>query len=925
METLTFLNTDIEGSTALLRRVGDQAYAEILADHHRIIRERLAVHGGQENGTAGDSFFAVFTSPRSCVHATIEMQEALSTFAWPHGEHVRVRMGIHTGEASENATGYVGYEVHRAARISAIGHGGQILLSSASAVLVEDSLPNEVTVKSLGAHRLKDLGRPETIFQIVSPTLDTDFPPLRSLDNPELPNNLPTSLNQFVGREAELAEVKTLTNDSRLVTLTGAGGSGKTRLALQAAAELLDSSGDGVWYVELAPVNDAELVPTAVMSAIQLGHESDLLPTEILQRALKEQNVLLLIDNCEHLVDAVAELLEILMKNCPRVRFIATSREPLGVSGEEVYRVRSLSVPTNDVTTAEELASSDAALLFELRAHSQDKTFTINDENAPLVASICRRLDGIPLAIELAAARLSSMSIDDLHKRLDQRFRLLTGGSRNALPRQQTLGAMVAWSYDLLNDNERAVLRRLTVFVGSFSLSAAEKVGSSEAIDEWDIPDILGSLVNKSLVIADRVGNSLRYRLLETIRQYAADQLLQVGGELEMLDARNRHAQHYLDLCEQIAPNLEGHGQAEGFFQLDMDRGNIESTFNHFSDNADTANEIFRLAWAISHYAAARSYREGIDYLEAALHLTKGHTSIVRARGELVYVHAKAMNSIMDGIRPTEIDAEFENVLEAARSLGDEYLEGRALAAKCSVWNHLSIDQKASWGFGQRALEIAQQQGDLFGAAQATSFLATATFDAEVQKQYHEEALILYRQVGAVFHTALVLFWIAFVINEQNENAWQRRVMLLEESLAIAEKIDATFHSDMCFSHLGLWKTVLGQWDDAETMNRRSLASSIRIGRTAPFMSWVALNFARISLENANYQRAVQLMAWTLKICPDVEQPVGYRWAAEERGFVKTITEVGRAQLGDVEFDALFASGQRMNLEQAIILCKQPS
>jgi predicted ATPase/class 3 adenylate cyclase len=548
METMTFLNTDIEGSTSLLRRVGDQVYATILEDHHRIIREQLAAHEGSEHGTAGDSFFAVFTSPSSCVNAVVAMQTALQSFPWPAGETVRVRMGIHTGEVSQNETGFVGYEVHRAARISAIGHGGQVLLSSSTASLVEDTLASGLSIKPLGSHRLKDLGRPEAISQLVFPGAEADFPALRSLDNPELPNNLPTSLNEFVGRESDLQEIRTLINEARLVTLTGAGGSGKTRLALQVAAGLLDASRDGIWFVELAPVNDPAQVPQAIISALSLSSDGDKSATDLIVTALKEQNAVFVIDNCEHLVESVADLLDVILRQCPKVRLLATSREPLGVSGEEVYRVRSLTVPESGVQSAEELLGADAATLFVQRGRSIDKSFQATDANASLIASICRRLDGIPLAIELAAARLSSMSIEDLHERLDQRFRLLTGGSRNALPRQQTLGAMVAWSYDLLNDNEKTVLRRLTVFVNGFDLRAAENVCSTETIDEFDIADILGSLVNKSLVIAERSENSLRYRLLETIRQYAADQLLQTGGESEMLEARMRHAHSCLPL-----------------------------------------------------------------------------------------------------------------------------------------------------------------------------------------------------------------------------------------------------------------------------------------------------------------------------------------------------------------------------------------
>ena len=405
-----------------------------------------------------------------------EIQRALSEFDWPDGEDVRVRVGIHTGEASEESTGLVGYEVHRAARIAAVGHGGQVLLSSATAVLVEDSLPSDVTLRNLGAHRLKDLGRPETIFQLVVTGLTSDFSPLRSLDNPELPNNLPASLGTFIGRVNELQEVRALIESSRLVTLTGAGGSGKTRLALQAAAEFLDGSGEGVWFVELAPVSDPDRTVDVIIESLQIRHEPGLAPTDNLLRVLRDQRSLIVLDNCEHLVDAVAKLVDSVLRSCPKIHLVVTSREPLGVDDEDVYRVRSLSLPVGDVESVADVVGSDSIELFVTRTRQHDKSFELSDSNVVLVASICRRLDGIPLAIQLAAARLSSMSVEDLHGRLDQRFRLLSGGSRSALPRQQTLSAMVAWSYDLLNEFEREVLRRLTVFVNGFDLHAAESV-----------------------------------------------------------------------------------------------------------------------------------------------------------------------------------------------------------------------------------------------------------------------------------------------------------------------------------------------------------------------------------------------------------------------------------------------------------------
>ena len=526
VETLTFLFTDIEGSTALLGRLGDDDYAQLLAGHHALVRSALAAYGGREVDTQGDAFFAVFSSPRGCVAAVLAMQRTLAAYAWPGGERVRVRMGIHCGEAARAATGVVGLEVHRAARVAAVAHGGQVLVSEAAAVLVRDGLPMGTALADLGVHRLKDLGRPERIFQLHAAGLPTEFPPLRSLGNPALPNNLPAQLSSFIGRDREVSEVRALVESSRLVTLTGAGGCGKTRLGLQVAAELLDGSGDGVWLAELAAVTDQDAVPAAISRALRLTGQPGRAPLEALLDALAPQDVLIVVDNCEHVIGGCAKTADAIVRRCPRVHLLATSREPLGVGGETLYRVPSLSLPGTGDPGSPARGSSDAVALFADRARANGLALDVDEQAGPLAVSVCRRLDGMPLAIELAAARLRSMSLSELHDRLDQRFRLLTGGSRTAPERQQTLRATVGWSYSLLTGTEQLLLARLSAFAGSFDLAAAEAVCGSGDVDVLEVAGLLGSLVDKSLVVAEPAGETLRYRLLETIRLFGAERLL---------------------------------------------------------------------------------------------------------------------------------------------------------------------------------------------------------------------------------------------------------------------------------------------------------------------------------------------------------------------------------------------------------------
>ena len=382
VETLTFLFTDIESSTALLRRVGDGVYAQVLDGHHLLIRSALAAHDGSEVDTQGDAFFAVFSSPRACMVAVLEMQRAFEAHAWPAGVRVRVRMGVHCGEATRTATGLVGLEVHRAARVAAVAWGGQVLVSEAAGVLVRDWLPPGVALTDLGTHRLKDLGRPERIFQLCAAGLPAEFPPLRSLGSPGLPNNLPAQLSTFIGREQEVCKVRALVESARMVTLTGAGGAGKTRLGLQVAAELLDGSGDGVWLTELAAVTDQDAVAAAISEALQIAARPGRPVLEALLDALAAQDVLIVLDNCEHLIGGCAKTAEAILRRCPRVHLLATSREPLGIGGETIYRVPSLSLPGPEDSGLPAPGSSDAVALLVERARAHGVALLVDDQAA---------------------------------------------------------------------------------------------------------------------------------------------------------------------------------------------------------------------------------------------------------------------------------------------------------------------------------------------------------------------------------------------------------------------------------------------------------------------------------------------------------------------------------------------------------------
>ena len=543
--TVTFLLTDVEGSAAAWERA-PEATAAAVAEHYRLLDQAIAAHSGQrpvEQGE-GDSVVAVFTRATDAVAAAVEAQRSMA------GVGLGVRMAVHTGEIELRDEGnYFGPTVIRCARLRAIGHGGQVLVSDATRLLIGGQLPAGSWLVDLGSHRLKDLGRAEHVWQLCSPDLRGDFPPLRSLD--AFGHNLPTRLTRLVGRESDTVAVTTALGDSRLVTLVGTGGVGKTRLALQVAAELVDRFDGGVWWVELAPLSDPSSMAGAVLSAMGVPVQPGVRPVTSLSDQLGGRQALFVLDNCEHLIGACAGFADELLTALPAVVVIATSREPLGVPGETVWRVPSLELPAAaGPHTAESIEMSDSAQLFIERARRARPGLTLTDEIANAVAQICRRLDGIPLSIELAAARCRNLSVEQIARELDDRFRLLTGGARTVLARQQTLKASIDWSHDLLDTAERAALRRLGVFAEAFTMDAAEAVvGGFGDVDPYEVFDLVDRLADKSLIAVDEVdqdGES-RYRLLETIRHYALDRLADAG---ELTAARDAHSLFWTTWCK---------------------------------------------------------------------------------------------------------------------------------------------------------------------------------------------------------------------------------------------------------------------------------------------------------------------------------------------------------------------------------------
>ena len=917
-ETLTFLFTDIQGSTALLRRLGGAGFAGVLGDHHRLIRAGLAAHDGKEIDTQGDSFFAVFSSPSSCVAAMIEIQRAVETHEWPAGELVRVRMGAHSGEASTTPTGLVGIDVHRAARVAAVAHGGQSILSSTTAALVRDSMPADAWLRDLGLHRLKDLGRPEHIFQIQAQGLAADFPPLRSLDNPELPNNLPGSLSAFVGRGAEVAEIRSLIESSRLVTLTGAGGSGRTRLALQVAAELLDGSGEGVWFVDLAVITEPEQVAGAVAAALGIREQPGRTPLELLLDVLRDQRIMIVLDNCEHVIDACATVAELVERRCSHVQLLATSREPLRIDGECVYKVRPLSLAAADAVGADDIQGSDAVALFVDRACSHDPTFTVDDSIAGLVASICRRLDGIPFAIELAAARLTSMSLVHLSERLDQRFSLLTSGSRTALPRQKTLQATVDWSYDLLNADEQAVLCRLSVFRGGFELEAVEAVCTAGTREAFEIDDVLGSLVNKSLVVAERSSGSLRYRLLETIRQYAAYRLETSGGGSGPGQALLAHAAYYLRLSETAAPELVGPRQGAWLKRLDLEWDNLRAALAYMSSEPDRTEEILRLGVALARFYETRGHVEPITHLRAAVERPGAASAALRAHA--LHVIAFLMSQLLglDDRREMQTASEFaERAVEMARDLDDPAFLAEALGAACLSAAYLDEKSRAQ-ALGKEAVAVARSVGAARLIGWTLLLHAHAVPTLEEARAINLEALACLRQAGDVYAASLVLLNLGW---GDSDSGFEDARTHLEEAIAAMEEVGASHPINAPLGEFSFVLLVQGESERAAQVARRTLISSYRQGNiiNVAFMMFI---IACCATNTRDYRRAAQLTGFYDAVHDGIVETAtsAYGWTP----FRERMRDGNRARLrevlGDAEFQNAHRAGAPLSYEQAVDL-----
>ena len=815
----TLLFTDIEGSTRLWAQ--EPALMQTaLAHHDAFLRTAVESNRGTIVKTTGDGIYAAFDDPLDGLQATLSIQRLLADPAATSGIPLRVRCALHVGAVEQREGDYFGSAVNQAARIMGAAHGGQVLVSQSAADLLAGRLPSGIALRDLGSIRLRDLAAPARVYQVVQADLRQDFPALRSLE--ASPNNLPQQLTSFVGRERELAEAGALLGRFRLVTIIGPGGIGKTRVSLQIAADALDAFPDGVWFIEFAPIGDPGLVPQVVAQVLGLREDGGTTLLQALCTHLGSRRLLLVLDNCEHLVSACADLVHALLRAAPDIRVLASSREVLNVAGEQTYPLPPLALPDAQASV-EDAARSDAGQLFLERARLRQPGFALNERNVKAVAQICTRLDGIPLALELAAARVGVLAVETIAERLSDRFRLLTSGGHAAMPRQQTLRALIDWSYDLLGTPEKTLFARLSVFAGGWSLPAAEKVCADAELAADDVLDLLAGLGNKSLVVPEAVG--ARYRMLETIREYARDRLQQRG---ERAPVRKRHADYFVAFAEDAEPHLEGGAdQPAWLVQLDLEHDNLRAALDWSLEGDDGAEAGLRLAGSLYRFWAHRGHaREGQQWCTDALTRAGGRPG---TPARLKALHASGTLAWRLG-DTTTARSMLEQGLALSRQLGDRLREGRVLSNLGGVAIH-QADHDAAQAFLEQAVAIHRADGNRAMEARVLNNLSALAISrgrpAESEAPL-ERALALSRELRIPMEEATAMSHLGFLAQRRGE--WARAQALHQQALAIAREFGVREFALEETRHLG--EVVLAQGDatGARVYFRDALATSRELG-----------------------------------------------------------------------------------------------
>jgi predicted ATPase/class 3 adenylate cyclase len=904
--TVSLLCTDIEGSTRLLQALGER-YAEALAEHRRLLRSAFAEHRGCEVDTQGDAFFYAFSRAHDAVAGAVAAQRALAAHAWPEGLALRVRIGIHTGEPTSTGEGYVGIDVHRAARVMSAGHGGQVLLTQSTRDLLPEELSDAVSLRDLGEHRLKDLTHAQRLYQLLIAGLENDFPALKTLE--ARPTNLPIQPTPLIGREQQVTEAVTLVRREgvRLVTLTGAGGTGKTRLSLQVAAELVADFEDGVFFVDLAAITDPHLFIPTVAQTLSVRERPGQSLSETLNDYLLDKHLLLVLDNFEQLLDA-GPAVSALLAEAPNLKALVTSRAPLHLAGEHEYSVPPLAVPDLDASELPStLAAYEAVQLFLERAQAVKPEFELTSENAPAVAEICARLDGLPLAIELGAARVRILSPQALLGRLSQRLALLTGGARDAPARQRTLRDTIEWSYGLLDASEQRLLARLSVFLGGRTIEAAEAV-CDPLTTELDMPvfDGVASLVEKSLLRQDEGPcGEPRFLMLETIREYALDRL-EEGGEGDLL--RRRHALYFVALAEEAEPEILGADQIPWLERLEAERDNFRAALGWLLERGETELALRLISSLRRAWVARGLVSETQKWLEAAFEPSAAVAPQVEAKARYGLGRVALVQGDYDDAIP---------LLERSARLFRELREAEGLVFSLADLGFIATAQgrhEDARRFADDSLAEAKAAGNERTIAAALHSLACTRLDAGEYgeaRSLFEQSLALRRNLGDKRNIANSLGYLGSVALLEGD--YDEATALLDESLALGRDLGNLLIVSAALANESLVALAAGHAGRAATLCGEGLALAHELGdkRTTVECLHALAGIASVQGEPI---RAALLSGAAESVHAAIKAPP----SPAERMVSERFLPIARAAVDEESFSDSWAQGWRMSYDAAV-------
>jgi len=859
--TVTFFFSDIEGSTRLIQQLGER-YPDVLLAHHTVLRQALAEHGGNELRTEGDSFFIVFGSALDACSGAAAAQQALQSHAWPEGGRVQVRIGLHTGEATLVGNEYLGLDVHRAARVASAAHGGQVLISETTRALVDHVLPSSLTLKDLGLHRLKDLARPERLYQLNIDGLPGEFPALRTLE--ATPNNLPTQMTSFIGRDDQVREGRELLSRARLLTLTGPGGTGKTRLSLQIAADVMDQFPDGVYFVPLAAVQDPELVPSAIAQALAISSTGGRRPIDALLEHLHDKRTLLVLDNFEQLLPA-APLAIMLLEGSPGLRVLVSSRSVLRVYGEQEFPVPPLAVPDlKALPSLSALSQFEAVRLFIERAVAVKPDFRATNENAPAIAGICERVDGLPLAIELAAARIKLFSPQALLSRLEKSLTALGSGARDLPSRQQTLRGAIQWSYEMIDALGRRLLARFSVFARGGSLEQVESVCGPPDDIGGDVIDMLDQLADQSLVRRLPDFSEPRFLMLQTIREFAAERLERSD---EAAAIKDRHVQAFIALVQQAQPYVFGSRRKEWLDRLEMEDDNLRAALDWTLATGDAKNAMLLSACLWRFWQMRGHIHEGRARVVAALALPK------------------------------------------SRDYPMERLQALEAAGGLAYWQ---ADMESAQRFYDECLELTRTTGDKRALANA---LYNAAFpnvvnmrESERPRQLLLEALPLFRELGDQSSVGRTLWGLGNGYYFDREYATAK--VTLEESHAVFRTVDDRFGLGWALHTHGLVSLKMGDIEAA----RKDFLEAIELFKEGGDVSGMVLqldNLSQVIRADGDPGTATRLASAARVHQRSTGTGIG-QLLSEQEG------RTGREGLSPQDAEKVWTEGQALTLDQAL-------